>query len=1318
MENIKLTSNIISGRLDPFIYAFKTNSIPDSLKVGDTYRGVETRLNEWRIKYPNLEKVYETKALINENVFFRDYSVHKYFEEDIELKRLKQEDISTGETLYSREFFRNASVDDIKAAIKNIKENYQKNNKYEYYNLETLSYEKFKFKREEVERKPRKNQKIAIDNFMSAIKSGKKKLLLYAVMRFGKTFTSLCCAKEMHAKFVVVVSAKPDVGLEWRQNVEECKNFEEYTYLDSKNLNNNYKVINEYLEQNKKIVLFLSLQDLNGLGIKAKHLQVFKNKIDLLIVDETHFGARAREYGKVLQDIETDIHYLYEIKDINKKLPAKIQLHLSGTPYRILFNNEFKEDEIICKCQYSDIINEKNAWDFKNIANEKYNEWDNPYFGFPEMVRFAFNINSSSEEKLKELKERGVNYGLSELLKSNSGKFYYEKEVLDLLKIIDGSKVDKNILSFLDNDLIKNGKLCRHIVMVLPFKDSCDAMEKLIYKNKFKNLNEYKIINVAGIEGEKKYHSPVEDAKRIITECEDNNKKTLTLTVNKMLTGTTVPEWDTMIFLKDTSSPQEYDQAIFRLQNPFIKIYKNEKGKIIKYNKKPQTILVDFSPLRMFKIEEEKCFVGNLTKYKSGNKELKSKLMHELSISPIITVNHNKIMQVEANDIIEIIGDYSNKRGILSEVNDIPIDLSLLRYKTIFNAINSQNEMTSKNALKTKGIDNTNAGDLEIDSSILGINFGKNEQDKQNNKTSENNEENLKMTLIRKFRTYYSKILFFAFLTDDKVESLDEIINVLDKEDNRRIVSNLGLEKNTLILMFKNMYGQYLRKFDYNIGRINDISTNKKYTPMERANMALNKFENFFKFSEAEIITPNDVCDKMVDLIPNSKYRTLIKRSEKILDISSTMGEFTVALYRKLVCNLKFRPNQIEKTIYSIPSSKTAYEFTRKIYKILELDTDCISKKRISYDLIKSNSSSINNYFGKKGGEHMKFDVIVGNPPYQLQGGSGGNNDAPIYQHFIEYAEKLDPTYYSLITKAAWFSAGRGNLLDDFRGKMLGNRHIQKLVVYPKSSDVFPGGTNGVEIKGGVCYLLYNKNYDGDCEYSLITGNKKLEMVRKLDSMDIFIRDPFLAKIVKKVLNKSEIYDGKTLEDVISNDTPFGIPSNPKTSLKSHIEVFPKRKNNDSILLYHIEKQQRKVEFVDIKDIKKNINDISKYKVFIPESGGSGIDSLVLGKPIVSEQNSVCSQSYLYVPFNSKEEASNFEKYLRTKFLRSLVASIKITQTATNKVYKFVPDLNYGNSSIIKWNNSIEEIDKQLYKLFDLSRDEINYIDENFKYID
>ena len=299
IEAIDVLDGILIGRVEPHIYAFTTNTVPNYLKIGDTYRPVSQRLNEWRTFFPDLEKKYENKAIIDEETYFRDYAIHQYIENDLHKKCLKIEDLEEG-IYYSREFFKDVDKIDIENAIDDIKENYRVNSrKYDYYSSKDRLPQTFHYKRGEFwDLRP--NQKSAVDNFIKAVENGRKNLLMYAVMRFGKSFTALCCAVEISANIVLVVSAKADVKDEWKKTVEGAGNFFEYVFLDDYDLKKSENIIKVNREKNNKVVIFLTLQDLQGDSIKDKHKELFKNQIDLLIVDETHFGARAESFGKIL----------------------------------------------------------------------------------------------------------------------------------------------------------------------------------------------------------------------------------------------------------------------------------------------------------------------------------------------------------------------------------------------------------------------------------------------------------------------------------------------------------------------------------------------------------------------------------------------------------------------------------------------------------------------------------------------------------------------------------------------------------------------------------------------------------------------------------------------------------------------------------------------------------------------------------------------------------------------------------------------------------------------------------------------------------
>lgn len=326
---------------------------------------------------------------------------------------------------------------------------------------------------------------------------------------------------------------------------------------------------------------------------------------------------------------------------------------------------------------------------------------------------------------------------------------------------------------------------------------------------------------------------------------------------------------------------------------------------------------------------------------------------------------------------------------------------------------------------------------------------------------------------------------------------------------------------------------------------------------------------------------------------------------------------------------------------------------------------------------------------------NMRFKAIVGNPPYQLMGASGGNNDAPIYQHFFDAAKDISGNYVSLIIPSRWFAAGRDALLGNFRSYMLKEGHVKSLKAFVDSRVLFPT----VEIKGGVCYFLVDVNYKGKCHYTLMNKDFTEEHNLNLGDFDIMIRSPKLAPIVKHVLDKAKEMNLGNMSSVISNDTPFGIPSNPHTSKKNPYDVSPIRTNEFDLPLY-IKNKVREVEYVRRKDIHKNEQAIDRVKVLVPGAAGTGQDSMILGKPWLATSPSVCSQTFIYADFDNIEQAKNFISYYTSKFFRALVSAVKITQSAANDVYQFVPALDFNQ----EWN------DEKLYKLFDIGEEEQKYI--------
>lgn len=1348
-----LLDEIIIGRVEPHIYAFSTNTIPNYLKVGDTYRPVAVRLKEWEAHYPALKKEFDAIAKIDD-VYFRDFAVHKFLETEKSRIRLMLSDISTG-VYYSKEFFKDASVEDLEEAIDDIKRDFSaKTQKYSFYNAETLKPENVVFQR--TENYPmRPNQEDTVEAFKKAIANGHHNLLMYAVMRFGKSFTSMCCAVANNANLVVVVSAKADVLPEWKKTVESHVLFADYDFISAKNLSRNNHLITEKLSSGKKVVVFLTLQDLQGKAIKDKHQEVFGQDIDLLLVDETHFGARAEKYGEVLKGATNYVADAKNKKDADdfveaseadaaiKVLKAKNTIHLSGTPYRILMGSEFSKEDIIAFYQFTDIVNDQKKWDEENFAlpeEEKKEDWENPYYGFPQMVRFAFVPNESSRKKLESLRTSGTTYAFSALFKPKSIKkaddgshklFENEEELLELFSVIDGSKEDDCLLGFLDYDKIKEGKMCRHMVIVLPYCASCDALEALIKNNEehFKNLGEYEIVNISGVDNPNKYKS-AEDVKQAIAKFESESKKTITLTVNRMLTGSTVREWDTMLFFKDTASPQEYDQAVFRLQNQYVTTYTDSDGHTIKFNMKPQTLLVDFDPNRMFAMQERKSKIYNANVETGGNTELEKRIRQELEISPIIMLNKDKIVKVVATDILEAVSNYQKDKGIKDEALEVPVDLSVLKDDTIRSVIERENEIGSKSGLSIAAHEQEDGEEDGGDIDIPDPSGSENDSDESSTSTPVSIDEQKKkeQSLSKKIQSYYARILLFAFITKDSVISLADIIVKSTTEDNARIIKNLGLNVEVLSLLNQRTNKFVLSDLDYKIQNLNKLSNDDTLSPAEKASVAINKFG---KLGDAIVVTPSNICDDMVNLIPDETYAALSQTNGKVLDIAGTAGEYAVALYKKMHA-LGISEDVVKNSIYTIPKSSVCYELTRKLYEMLGLNVANIAKEFIATDLLEVKNGNTVDYDQIKAlltqnkpfdtikltdtlteGENdmIKFEAIVGNPPYQEVISSNKSNKSlskQLFPFFIKMTIMLNSTYVALITPSRWFTgdAQDGSFIK-LRDFIKSNNHIKTIKNYPIASNVFPD----VFIAGGVNYYLYDKNYSGRVDFSVCTDNKIVTQIRNLfeEGLDIIVSSSENYAMIQKLRDSKFV----SLTTITKGRDAFGITGKNANNISS-VSAFENA--------YELRCAHEEIRYVSKDKITKNIDIADKWKIFISKGNGGagtlgdGKPVAILGKPYIGKAQSVCTDSLIPIgAFDTKKEAINLQKYIKTKFLRYMVGILKVSQNVSQNVYQFVPLQDFTDDSDIDWSKSVAEIDQQLYKKYNLDDSEIAFIESMIK---
>lgn len=325
---------------------------------------------------------------------------------------------------------------------------------------------------------------------------------------------------------------------------------------------------------------------------------------------------------------------------------------------------------------------------------------------------------------------------------------------------------------------------------------------------------------------------------------------------------------------------------------------------------------------------------------------------------------------------------------------------------------------------------------------------------------------------------------------------------------------------------------------------------------------------------------------------------------------------------------------------------------------------------------------------------NMKFDVIVGNPPYQLSDGGNSRSAKPIYHKFIEQAKKLNPRYLTMITPARWYAGGKG--LDDFRTEMLTDKRIRKIIDFENSNDVFPG----VDVAGGICYFLWDRDNKGKCEVLNLINGKQVKSERALDEFPILIRHSQAIPIIRKVLTEKE-NGGNKLNEVVSSRKPFGLPTN----------YIPK---NNGIPCWFIQKIGLK--FASENDVSDDNKLLDKWKFLAPKSPIAGQTDF--SKPVgfyydgntrIAKPGECCTESFIVLgAFSTEKEVLAYKSYIFTKTVRFLLLQTVVSQDVTRNNFQFIPD--FGNYEG-------EYTDKMLIKRWGISADEWSFIDSKIKNI-
>ena len=314
----------------------------------------------------------------------------------------------------------------------------------------------------------------------------------------------------------------------------------------------------------------------------------------------------------------------------------------------------------------------------------------------------------------------------------------------------------------------------------------------------------------------------------------------------------------------------------------------------------------------------------------------------------------------------------------------------------------------------------------------------------------------------------------------------------------------------------------------------------------------------------------------------------------------------------------------------------------------------------------------------------MKFDVVIGNPPYQISDSGFGKSAKPIYNRFIEQAKKLNPRHLLMIIPSRWDAGGKG--LDEFRNEMLNDRRIKKIVDYPEAKDCFPG----VDIAGGVCYFHWQRDYEGLTEVVNNWRGEKQISFRKLNEFETFIRFGIASEIIKKIRIKNE----PTLDSVVGSRAAFGLSTT----------VKPKEIGDLTLITSKGEGKISSDEVLNNKELiprwKVLTSNISYDHAGQPNKNG---ERKVLAKLFLAPPDTVCTETYLVIDtFENKKNAENLEAFLKLKFTRFLIAQMTVSQHITKGRFAFVPKLN--------WDKIYS--DEELYLKYELSSEEINFIEK------
>ncbi|MCM1140152.1 MAG: Eco57I restriction-modification methylase domain-containing protein [Muribaculum sp.] len=1182
----------------------------------------------------------------------------------------------------------------------------------------------------------RDEQTAAIEQTLIQFNIGSK-MLWNAKMRFGKTLCALEVIKRKNYRRTLIITHRPSVRNGW---------FDDFNLLDfgdnyffgmgdrfrkaiAKNdpLASKIKNFND-LEQKAangevNYIYFASLQDLRGSkrvgGKHYKNDDLFDTPWDLLIIDEAHEGTMA-EHGKpVIDELQKNetLHTLY----------------LSGTPYNIM--KDFSKEEVY-------------TWDYvmEQEAKERWNiehpEEPNPYDRLPRLEMHRYNL---SDEFGDYGRDEDDYFNFAEFFRIGDGqnntiegRFVHEEDVKRFLRLL--CKEDSKTGYPYSTPEFRYA--LSHTLWVLPSVAAANEMERLISASD-SPLNEYFVINVAG-DNVDNQDNP--DAVTKVAEGINNHDKTITLTINsgRMTVGVSVPEWSGVFMLSGAAKAQasSYLQTIFRAQTP------SRRGV---YPFKTVCHAFDFAPDRVLEIVNEM-----VEQHARANRPpLTHRQAVEQTLRFVAVIAHD-MSREEPLDTVEFMGmvgraysDHIIRRGFADKRLFINLDqLTPEQYNVIGNlGLKMQKSGHQFSSADTSGAAVTlaNAGlDPKPTKSKGGKGSKEGSKNPPKSKSKPKKKDNPGEQALKILKEIYTRLpmLIFGCDINDNDITIQHLIDNIDAES-WAVFMPKGIGQKEMQQLI-DMHIVQEDRFVSAAMQVRDATRQADSLPVtERVKTIASQIANF-RFPDKEtVLTPwNIVNMHLSDTIggwdfyeddhktPASEPRfidqpgittTVYKPESRILEINSKSGLYplyaTYSMFRWRKEHPLIGDPEDDREIWKIVVASNIYvlcmsEMAAKITRRVLLGYDNDSKSNIQPYLknrdivkdLKTDPESVmrrlrgSNNFWHNNKNNMTFDTIIGNPPYQLMDGGAGVSATPIYNRFVDLAKMLTPDNITMIMPAKWYTDGKG--LGSFRETMLKDRQILKLVDFTDSRDCF----EKVDIAGGVCYFLWKKGHDGMCNFTSVHRGQKNTIQRILGEGDGFLRHIEAETIIAKIKHfTQEFYQSR-----VSTQKPFG--------LRTYVTPL---ESGDITLRYN-----KGVGPYDSSLVTTGNSMITQWKVIISclTAEHAGQTDKEGRKKILSSldtlaPNEICTETYLVVDsFDSEAEAKALVSYLKTKFVRFLIAQLAATQHISKEKFAYVPVLDFTTPiEGTDWTASIEDIDKALYAKYDLTDDEVDFINKMIK---